>query len=84
MPLDEKQYRAIVDGPCFMCDGAPVAALSLYQPHQKPRTRHRPALFYGLCADCMAEVADERTQRAALAAIEKRADRCRQGREGGQ
>lgn len=70
MNVPQEIREALTAGGCTVCDARPIAAVASYLPHKQPEGRCR-ALFYALCADCMAEVQTPDTQAGALAAIER-------------
>ncbi|MCO5106651.1 MAG: hypothetical protein M9907_06185 [Burkholderiaceae bacterium] len=63
--------RAIDLLECAICGVEPVATLAEYWPHRLTPAGKQRVYRYGLCAECFAEVKDEATQQAALAAIER-------------
>ncbi len=70
MNVPQEISDALIAGSCTVCDSEPVAAVASYLPHRQPEGRCR-AVFYALCADCMAEVRKPDTRAGALAAIER-------------
>jgi hypothetical protein len=70
MNVPQEISDALIAGECIVCDTKPVASVAAYLPHRQPEARRR-ALFYALCADCMAEVQKPATRADALAAIER-------------
>lgn len=56
---------------CAICAAVPVAAVAEYRPHRLTPAGKQRSYVYGLCAECYAEVSDETTRPAALAAIER-------------
>ncbi len=60
---------------CVMCAADPVVVTAQYIPKRLTAAGKQRIFTYALCADCYAEVQDERTQGAAVAAIERYFDR---------
>lgn len=71
MSTTTRTARAIDLLECAICGAEPVAARAEYWPHRLTRAGKQRVYAYGLCAECFAEVKDEATRPAALAAIER-------------